>query len=80
MESAWSRSLFSFNRKHVKKTVKLFLNPLEDCRGTFRGTFSSVRLKHTFQASDPPDTGHRTPDTGERFIQAIDSNARFKRK
>ena len=46
MESAWSRSLFSFNRKHVKKTVKLFLNPLEDSRGTFAWNIA----KRTFKA------------------------------
>jgi len=57
------------------KSVKLFLNPLENSRGTFPWNI----VKRTFKASDPPDTGHRTPDTSKRFIQASDSNARFKR-
>jgi len=39
MEAAALCSLFSSNRNEIKKGVKLFLNLLEDSRGTFRGTF-----------------------------------------
>jgi len=46
LKFAASGSLFSSNRKHVKKTVKLFLNPLEDCCGTFAWNIT----KRTFEA------------------------------
>jgi hypothetical protein len=35
MKAAALCSLFSSNRKHLRKSVKLFLNLLEDSRGTF---------------------------------------------
>jgi len=35
MKSAALWPLFSSNRKHVRKSVKLFLNLLENSRGTF---------------------------------------------
>jgi len=46
MESAALCSLFSSNRNHVKKTVNVFLNPLENSRGTFAWNI----IKRTFKA------------------------------
>jgi len=46
MAAAAIRSLFSSNRKHLRKSVKLFRNLLEDSRGTFPWNI----VERTFEA------------------------------
>ena len=54
MESAALCSLFSSNRNHVMKPVKLIRNPLENCRGTFAWNI----VKRTFKAGKLPTTDY----------------------